>query len=61
MISMEKLIVLFVVIVFLYCFISIRFLQNRIDKLEIRYADLKDRYYMWLLTEPKDNQNKNDN
>lgn len=61
MISMEKLIVLFVVIVFLYCFISIRSLQNRIDKLEIRYADLKDRYYMWLLTEPEDNQNKNDN
>lgn len=61
MISMEKLIVLFVVIVFLYCFISIRSLQNRIDQLEIRYVDLKDRYYMWLLTESEDNQNKNDN
>lgn len=58
---MEKLIVLFVVIVFLYCFISIRSLQNRIDQLEIRYVDLKDRYYMWLLTESEDNQNKNDN
>lgn len=58
---MEKPIVLFIAIVFLYCFISIRSLQNRIDQLEIRYVDLKDRYYMWLLTEPEDNQNKNDN
>lgn len=58
---MEESIVLFVVIVFLYCFISIRSLQNRIDKLEIRYADLKDKYLMWLLTKSEDNQNKNDN
>lgn len=58
---MEELIVLFISIVFLYCFVSIRSIQNRLDKLEIRYADLKDRYYMWLLTESENNQNKNDN
>lgn len=58
---MEESIVLFVVIVFLYCFISIRSLQNRIDKLEIRYADLKDKYLMWHLIKSEDNQNKNDN
>lgn len=58
---MEKLIVLFVVIVFLYCFISIRSLQNRLDKLEIHYVDLKDKYLMWLLTKSEDNQNKDDN
>lgn len=55
---MEKLIALFVVIVFLYCFVSIRSLQNRLDKLEIHYADLKDRYEMWLLLKYEDNQNK---
>lgn len=58
---MEELIVLFISIVFLYCFVSIRSIQNRLDKLEIRYADLKDRYYMWLLTKSENNQNKNDN
>ena len=58
---MEKLIVLFVVIVFLCCFVSIRSLQNRLDKLEIHYVDLKDKYLMWLLTKSEDNQNKNDN
>lgn len=58
---MEKLIVLFIAIVFLYCFVSIRSLQNRLDKLEIHYADLKDKYLMWLLTKSEDNQNKNDN
>ena len=55
---MEKLIVLFIVIVFLYCFVSIRSLQNRIDKLEIRYADLKDKYEMWLLIKYEDIQDK---
>ena len=58
---MEEPIVLFIVIVFLYCFVSIRSLQNRLDKLEIHYADLKDKYLMWLLTKSEDNQNKNDN
>ena len=58
---MEELIVLFIVIVFLYCFVSIRSLQNRLDKLEIHYIDLKDKYLMWLLTKSEDNQNKNDN
>lgn len=55
---MEELIVLFISIVFLYCFVSIRLLQNRLDKLEIHYADLKDRYEMWLLLKYEDNQNK---
>ena len=55
---MEKLIVLFVVIVFLYCFVSIRSLQNRLDKLEIYYADLKDKYEMLLLIKYEDIQNK---
>lgn len=58
---MEKSIVLFIVIVFLYCFVSIRSLQNRLDKLEIHYVDLKDKYLMWLLTKSEDNQNKDDN
>lgn len=58
---MEKPIVLFIAIVFLYCFVSIRSLQNRLDKLEIHYVDLKDKYLMWLLTKSEDNQNKNDN
>lgn len=58
MISMEKLIVLFVVIVFLYCFISIGSLQNRIDKLEMHYADLKDKYEMLLLIKYEDIQDK---
>ena len=58
---MEKPIVLFIAIVFLYCFVSIRSLQNRLDKLEIHCVDLKDKYLMWLLTKSEDNQNKNDN
>ena len=58
---MEKSIVLFIAIVFLYCFVSIRSLQNRLDKLEIHYADLNDKYLMLLLMKSEDNQNKNDN
>ena len=55
---MEKPIVLFIVIVFLYCFVSIRSLQNRLDKLEMHYADLKDKYEMWLLIKYEDIQDK---
>lgn len=58
---MEELIVLFVSVVFLYCLISIRSLEKRLNKLEIYYVDLKDKYLMWLLTKSEDNQNKNDN
>lgn len=58
---MEELIVLFVSVVFLYCLISIRSLEKRLNKLEIHYVDLKDKYLMWLLTKSEDNQNKNDN
>lgn len=55
---MEESIVLFVLVVFLYCLISIRSLEKRLSKLEIHYVDLEDRYKMWLLTELEDNQNK---
>lgn len=55
---MEESIVLFIVIVFLYCFVSIRSLQNRLDKLEMHYADLKDKYEMWLLIKYEDIQDK---
>lgn len=58
---MEELIVLFVSVVFLYCLISKISLEKRLNKLEIHYVDLKDKYLMWLLTKSEDNQNKNDN
>ena len=58
---MEESIVLFVSVVFLYCLISIRSLEKRLSKLEMHYADLEDRYLMWLLMKSEDNQNKNDN
>ena len=58
---MEESIVLFVSVVFLYCLISIRSLEKRLSKLEMHYADLKDKYLMWLLTKSEDNQNKDDN
>lgn len=55
---MEEPIVLFVSVVFLYCLISIRSLEKRLGKLEMYYADLKDKYEMWLLIKYEDIQDK---